>query len=66
MADNNMLNKEEQQPISNLYTEISKGLVKQIRLLERINISLIILIIMAILGMVGYVLLHLPFVKGCI
>jgi hypothetical protein len=58
MADN-MLSKEEQS-FSNLLTSIDKNLSKQNRLLERINIYFIILIIMVLLGFVGYVLLHLP------
>jgi len=60
MADNNMLSKEEQQGFSNLFMAIDKNLSKQNRLLERINIYLILLIIVVILGFVGYVLLHLP------
>jgi ABC-type lipoprotein release transport system permease subunit len=60
MTDNNVLREEEQQWFSNWFMEINKGLLKQIRLLERINIYLIILIILVILGFVGYVWIHLP------
>jgi hypothetical protein len=60
MADNNVLSKEDQQEFSILLSAIVKNLSKQNRLLERVNIYLIILIWLVILGMVGYVLLHLP------